>query len=69
MKWIQQIYIWLEISKNTHYIFLAQITRKFELFLENGGFKRFNTAETAIIGGKLNIYAEHSEIAFNYSKN
>ena len=39
MKWVEQIYIWLENSKNISNILLAQISWKFELFLENNGFQ------------------------------
>ena len=59
MKWLQQIYILFEISKNIYDIFLAQLPRKFDLFFENGGFKNSTPPQTAINGGNLNIYCKN----------
>ena len=44
------------ISKNIFKIFLTQISRKLNAFLENGGFKNSRPLQMAINGGKLNIY-------------
>ena len=40
-------------QKNTNNIFLAQITRRLELFLENDGFKNSTPPKTEINGGKI----------------
>ena len=52
------------ISRNIFKIFLAQIIRKLDVFLENGGFKNSTPPQTAIIGIKLNIYEKNSGKAF-----